>query len=355
MTDQGLPAGLPGDALPGAVILEALNKDENDRDVSYGAGAAVLEAPVAELTEEAGMPRFGADLESMGLKTHGIEAVFLLDLETSIYLESESHRLEPERTDEPGLESKPEGWIVDFARLSRPLVFQLDRGWLVASPQGMERPLLQLFDKPGKLPAPFHAETPLSSWISSGEGVDDAIRARLELHARGDAFAQACGLGASLRWKIISPPIGASGPTESQRALLAREIAWARGLAADDLARLEDEAVAAADHLSAELVLTLAAGAASLELFESADWRFELCEWLLQRDELQGLLKMLLLAGAGDELSTALADLDSVASLELLALPSFEIDNELLRRAALVAGDSWWTRPAELHGSSGEG
>lgn len=123
----------------------------------------------------------------------------------------------------------------------------------------------------------------------------------------------------------------ASGPAE-----------WIRDMDRDEVARIEDRAVAEAGRLAQSLKTLLAEAD-----LDDPHWRSRLVEACHRRDDLDALLDLLasrLEIPRG--LREALAEADIVGEAVAGILPpSFHLEDERLNRVTVTAPDAWWVRP----------
>jgi hypothetical protein len=212
-------------------------------------------------------------------------------------------------------------------------VVELSNGRLIhlcGVPEGLRfeelaLPVRQLVDVPSP---PREATAGIADpWLA------EDVRFHLSL---GDAWHNAVAAGVFLRLRSIergSVPkrftVASSWPHR-----------WMRSLSADQQATVSARAVARVDGLWGEME-----GLQEALDPEDEDWRAVLVRWCRERDQLEGVRVLLNWARSGRHLENVLGPFDVAAERFVRSLPiAFHVDDEHLRRAALVSPMSWWVR-----------
>lgn len=203
------------------------------------------------------------------------------------------------------------------------------------------RAALGVFSRPVSLPPTPKIACPALEWVDSD---DDWLLEELELRLEGESpYEQVAAAGLHLRLRPLAADrfaaiLEGAAPSEG------RELAWARALSEEQRAGVDRLARAHAAMLEEDIHRLLEEDL----LLEEASWWSRLADALCRRDELEGVLTILLTGSPADAplLEAALGALDGWAASAVRALPEApEPRVEHLARAAALEPEAWWVAP----------
>lgn len=256
----------------------------------------------------------------------------------SVFLFSAPEPLSIARGPDVALAEHQGAIALDLARLDRPALLRGSSGRFVVLERREAGLEIQAFapDTTAR-PAP-QIGSPVETWVAGDPWLAQAIAPRVR---SSDPFDQVVAVG--LAWRLMRREPGAQR-LRALRLLAGqplsedlRERDWVRSVPREVWRWVEQRALQRVAALRISLDRLVEVGTPTREAVGSA---------CLDRDLLEGVALALQAAASSADLEPALDDVDVLGAATLGAIPPSKVDDEQLRRAAMVEPDVWWVQPA---------
>lgn len=248
-------------------------------------------------------------------------------------------------SDAPHVATLPSAVVIDLSGGEPACIERGDQSGLILGVAMQELLVIDFYPAVEAIPALAPVEAPLERWIAECD--DEWVSKQLGRCSRAGGSWQNA-IGAGLFARLSNPPADAARLVKQllenpSSVPLPPARPWARALAGEEVATLEDLALAAVDRVSAQLD----------DLEESMapgeDWWCKaLHNTCVDRDDLECVRVVLAERGARDRIAPALQDLDWRGRRFMATLPrEVSFSDERLWRARLGDPTAWWAEAAE--------